>query len=160
MYLFLTQTKEHWDMTTTNRFGQAIIKLYHAFHNDTLIPECNMQCAVGNILNNTDSWKHFSDSHGCLQLNYVGLVNENLGRRFQGFKPSELLQIEAVFLSACGYQLPLHHKNRQPKNNLNKDVLFNGLTALVALLCELDKVPNVLNCSELFNHQIASEFAA
>lgn len=139
-------------MTTTFRFEQAIIKLYRAFHNDALIPECNQQCAVGNILNNTDSWKHLSDSHGSLQLNYVGLVHENLGRRFQGYKPSELLQIEASFLKACGYQIPLHYKNRKPSNSLNKEVLFNGLTAVVAVLCQLDNAPNVMDCTALFNY--------
>ena len=99
-------------MKTTKRLDAALEKLYIAFHNNTLNPECCNHCAVGNICNNTDSWKHLSDGHGSLQLSYVGLVHQNLGRQFYGYTPLELLQIEAEFLKGCGYTLPLHHKNR------------------------------------------------
>ncbi|WP_339631850.1 Na(+)-translocating NADH-quinone reductase subunit F [Bizionia echini] len=145
-------------MEPSFRFEQAVKKLYQAFHNNTLIPECNKQCAVGNILNNIDAWKHFSDSHGSLQLNYIGLVNENFGRRFQGFKPSELLQIEATFLKACGFQLPLNYRNKQPTNLSDKDVLFKGLSAVVALLCQLDNIPNIMDCSVLFSFKVEDHF--
>ena len=56
-------------MAPTYRFDQAIKKLYNAFHSDSLHPECCKQCAVGNILDNTDSWKHLSNEHGSLELN-------------------------------------------------------------------------------------------
>tara|TARA_R110002049_G_scaffold993_3_gene7128 strand:- start:4413 stop:4874 length:462 start_codon:yes stop_codon:yes gene_type:complete len=137
-------------MKTTIRLEQAIQKLYVAFHNNTLYPECCKQCAVGNILDNTDSWKHLSDHHGALQLNYVGLVHQNLGRKFNGYSPLELLQIEAAFLKACGYQLPLHHKNNKPKNPTDKDILFNGLSEVIKLLCEMDGVSNVMDYTKLF----------
>ncbi|MFD2551896.1 Na(+)-translocating NADH-quinone reductase subunit F [Bizionia sediminis] len=140
-------------MKTTNRFDQAILKLYHAFHSGTLVPECNQQCAVGTILNNSESWKHFSDNHGSTVLNYVGLVNENFGRRFGGYKPSELLQIEVTFLKACGYQVPLHYSHKKPEQPLNKDTLFSGLTAVVSLLCKLDNLPDVMNCQALFMYK-------
>ncbi|WNH09361.1 Na(+)-translocating NADH-quinone reductase subunit F [Thalassobellus suaedae] len=137
-------------MKTSTRLEQAIKKLYVAFHNNTLHPECCKQCAVGNILNNTDSWKHLSDYHGALELNYIGKVNESFGRKFNGYSPSELLKIEATFLKACGYQLPLHYKNNKPKHPTNKDVLFNGLTKVVTFLCELDGVSNVMDYTKLF----------
>lgn len=132
-------------MITTKRFEQAIKKLYEAFHNDELHPECCKQCAVGNILDRTDYWKHFSDVHGETKLNYIGLVNENFGKRFNGYTPSELLQIEAVFLKACGYKLPLHHNNMKPENPTDNNVLFNGLTAVIAYLCKLDGIENVMD---------------
>jgi hypothetical protein len=137
-------------MKTSIRLEQAIKKLYVAFHNNQLNPECCKQCAVGNILDNTDSWKHLSDHHGSLKLNYVGSVHQNLGRKFNGYTPLELLQIEATFLKACLYELPFHHKNKKPKNPTDKDLLFNGLDAVVSLLCELDHIPNIMDYSKLF----------
>ncbi|KAA5824172.1 Na(+)-translocating NADH-quinone reductase subunit F [Algibacter amylolyticus] len=136
-------------MKTTARLESALKKLYTAFHNNTLNPECCRQCAVGNILNNMDFWKHLSDSHGDLALNYVGKIHETLGRKFNGYAPSELLKIEHIFLNACGYKLPLHYRNEKPKNPTDKDVLFNGLTAVITYLCELDEVANVMDYTKL-----------
>ncbi len=137
-------------MKTTARFDNAIEKLYKAFHNHTLNPEDCKQCAVGNILDNTDSWQHLSDHHGSLQLNYVGLVNQKFGRRFNGYSPLEILQIEATFLKACGYQLPLHHKNTKPDNPRDTECLFNGFCEVVKYLCKLDTIENVMDYSKLF----------
>lgn len=137
-------------MNTTNRFEQAIKKLYDAFNNNQLNPECCKQCAVGNILDHTDAWKHLSDDHGSLKLNYLGLVHQNLGRRFNGYSPIELLKIEAAFLEGCGYQLPLHYKNEKPKYPTHKDTLFNGLDAAIKVLCDLDNIKNIMNYSNLF----------
>ncbi|APY12705.1 Na(+)-translocating NADH-quinone reductase subunit F [Seonamhaeicola sp. S2-3] len=137
-------------MKTTPRFEKVIKKLYKAFHNNTLNPECCKQCAVGNILDNTDSWKHLSDFHGSITLNYVGKVNQNLGRKFNGYTPCELLQIEATFLKACGYELPLHFKNKKPENPCDKDTLFKGLSEVITLLCKLDNIPNVMDYQKLF----------
>jgi len=140
-------------MKTTKRLDAALEKLYTAFHNNTLNPECCNNCAVGNICNNTDSWKHLSDDHGSLQLNYVGLVHENLGRKFHGYSPSELLKIEAAFLKGCGYTLPLNHRNAKPKNPTSKETLFNGLCAAVAFLCTLDGIQNVMDFYPLFHKE-------
>lgn len=140
-------------MKTSARFDLAIQKLYSAFHNDTLNPECCKQCAVGNILNNTDAWKHLSDEHGSLALNYVGVVNQKFGKKFQGFTPLELLQIEATFLKGCGYSLPLHHHGEKPENPQNKDILFNGLCAVVEYLCKLEGINNIMDYKALFDHK-------
>lgn len=137
-------------MNTSKRLDLAVKKLYIAFHNNKLHPECCKQCAVGNILDNKDSWKHLSDHHGSSELNYVGNVHQTLGRKFNGYTPLELLQIEATFLKACGYQLPLHHKNKKPKNPTDKDILFNGLCEVVTFLCKLDGILNVMDYSNLF----------
>ncbi len=137
-------------MKTTPRFENAIKKLYKAFHDNTLNPECCKQCAVGNILDNTDSWKHLSDFHGSLELNYVGKVHQTLGRKFNGYSPLELLKIEATFLKACGFQIPLNHQNEKPENLSGKDILFNGLSETIALLCKLDNIPDVMDYQRLF----------
>lgn len=140
-------------METTTRLDAALKKLYNAFYNDTLNPECCKQCAVGTICNNTDSWKHLSDDHGSLQLNYIGRVHENLGRRFYGYTPSELLKIEAAFLKGCGYKLPLNYRNAKPKNPTSQETLFYGLFAAVALLCSLDGIKNVMDYYPLFQKE-------
>lgn len=135
----------------TRRLEQALTKLYNAFHNDQLEPECACGCAVGNILDRKDAWKHLSDDHGSIVLNYVGKVHEALGRTFNGYKPSELLLIEKTFLDACGYQTPLRHNQKRPTNSSDKDLQFNGLCAVVSLLCELDKQPDAMRLSSLFD---------
>ena len=137
-------------MKTSQRLEKAIEKLYIAFHNDKLHPECCKSCAVGNILDRTDAWKHLSDEHGSLHLNYVGKVHQSFGRRFNGYTPYELLQVEATFLNACGYELPLKRNNKKPSNPKDKDVLFNGLCEVVKFLCQLDQVPNVMDYTKLF----------
>jgi len=137
-------------MTTSKRLDQAIKKLYIAFHNNKLHPECCKQCAVGTILDGKDFWKHLSDNHGSLNLNYVGKVHQSFGKTFNGYTPLELLTIETVFLKTCGYQLPLHYKNKRPKNPNNKDILFNGLCKTIEFLCKLDNIENIMDYSRLF----------
>ncbi|MBJ6366513.1 Na(+)-translocating NADH-quinone reductase subunit F [Snuella sedimenti] len=141
-------------MKTSIRLEQAVQKLYVAFHNNALNPECCKQCAVGNILDNTESWKHLSDRHGSLKLNYVGMVNQNLGRKFNGYTPQELLHIEAIFLKNCGYSIPLHYRGTRPNNPEDKDLLFKGLCAVIAYLCELDGISNVMDYTKLFETHV------
>ena len=140
-------------MKTSPRLDQAITKLYSAFHNGQLNPECCKSCAVGNILDNTDTWKYLTERHGSLSLSYIGRLNEGFGRKINGYSPSELLQIEAVFLQGCGYALPLIRNSKRPENPTEKEILFNGLCATVAFLCRLDGVDNVMDYSRLFEFE-------
>jgi len=140
-------------MKTAGRLERAITKLYVAFHSGALHPECCKSCAVGNICDNTDTWNYLTETHGSLQLSYIGRLNENFGRKIHGYSPKELLQIEAVFLSGCGYDLPLVRGSKRPENPTNKDLLFNGLSDTVAFLCKLDLVPNVMDYSRLFEFE-------
>ena len=140
-------------MTTPKRLEDALIKLYNAFHYNELNPECCSACAVGNILDNHDSWKHLSDDHGSTELSYVGKVHQRLGRKFNGYTPLELLQIEKIFLEACGFVTPLCHYNQKPHNPLDKDNLFNGLCAVVDYLCSLDNINNGMNYTKIFEFE-------
>lgn len=141
-------------MNFPKRLDDAIKKLYVAFHNNQLNPACCKKCAVGNILDNKDAWKNLTDIHGSGELNYLGKVHQNLGRKFNGYSPLELLQLEAVFLYACGYSIPFSRFGNKPKENLSKDILFKGLCAIVEYLCELDDIGNVMDYSEIFNYEI------
>jgi len=136
-------------MKTTPRLEAALKKLYIAFHDNKLHPECCKQCAVGNILDNKDSWKHLSDEHGATTLNYIGNVHQNLGRKFNGYSPLELLKIEAVFLKSLGYQIPIHHKNKKPQNPTDKENLLKVLITVVNFLYELDNIKTPPNITEL-----------
>jgi hypothetical protein len=140
-------------MKTSKRLEQALIKLYNAYHNNRLNPEDCTACAVGNILDNHDSWKHLSNDHGSLQLSYLGRVHQNLGRKFNGYSPKEIVQIEKVFLNACGFKTPLCHYNPKPNNPKSNETLFNGLSAVVAFLCELDNIGNVMDFSKIFEQE-------
>lgn len=140
-------------MKTPKRLEQALIKLYNAFHNNELNPECCSACAVGNILDNHDSWKHLAHQHGSLELSYVGSVHQRLGRKFNGYTPLELLQIEKVFLEACGFRVPLCHYNPKPQNPTHKDTLFNGLCAVIAYLCSIEEIANVMDYSKIFEYE-------
>ena len=136
-------------MKLPRRLEQAITKLYAAFHNGTLDPANCHHCAVGNICDNYDTWKHLTDRHGATQLSYLGRLNEATGRRINGYSPSELLTIETVFLQGCGYSLPFRRSDRKvdPKD---KEAQYNGLCAVVEYLCALDSIANVMDISRLF----------
>lgn len=71
-------------MRYLNRIESALRKLYVAFNENQLHPECCEQCAVGNILDKTDNWKYLSDHHGSVELNYIGNVPQSIGRKFNG----------------------------------------------------------------------------
>ncbi len=140
-------------MKTSQRLETALKKLYVAFHNNELHPECCKSCAVGNILDNTDSWKYLTNIHGSLKLNYVGLVHQNLGRKFNGYSPQELLQIESKFLKGCGYNGALDGKTKKPVNPTDKDILFNGLCSVISFLCHLDGISNIMGYSKFFEFE-------
>lgn len=137
----------------TTRLELALTKLYTAFHNGELHPECAKSCAVGNICDNNDSWQNLTDRHGSLVLNYVGRVNQTFSRKINGYLPLELLKIEAEFLKGCGYILPLNYKTKKNINPTDKEVQFNGLCAAIAFLCELDGIPNIMDYSKLFEYE-------
>jgi len=139
-------------MKTPVRLEQAITKLYVAFHSGTLNPECCKSCAVGNICDNTDYWNYLTESHGSLELSYIGKLNENFGRRVYGYSPKELLQIEIVFLKGCGFSVPLTLHSKRPENPTDKDLLFQGLNNTIEFLCKLDNIPNVMDYAKLFEY--------
>jgi len=140
-------------MKTSKRLEHAVTKLYNAFHAGELNPDCCMHCAVGNICDNTDTWKLLTISHGSLQLSYIGALNQNFGRKVFGYTPLELLQIEAEFLKGCGYTLPISKSSYKPQNPKDKNLQFNGLCLAVKLLCKLDNVPNIMGYSKLFEEE-------
>jgi len=133
------------------RLETALEKLYTAFYNEQLDPENCCHCAVGNICDNFDAWKHFTDIHGSVQLNYLGRLHETLGKRINGYSPIELLSIEAVFLKACGYSLNSRNRLLKPAKVIHRDMIFKGLCASIDYLCRLDSVENVMDLYKRFD---------
>lgn len=140
-------------MNISKRLEQALVKLYTAYHANTLYPECCKQCPVGNIADHKDAWKNFSDARGSDSLNYVGIVHERIGRRINGYLPSELLQIEKTFLKACGFETPLTKNSKRPTNSTDRDVLFQGLSKTIAYLCQLEGNKNVMEYTSIFKQK-------
>ncbi len=138
-------------MNIPSRLEHAITKLYTSFHQNTLNPEDCYRCAVGNICDNQDFWKHFTDKHGSQELNYLGRIHELMGRKYFGYLPSELLKIESVFLESCGYKKSSVQK-KSITDRYSKDQLFEGLCHVVAYLCTLENIDNVMGYSKLFCH--------
>ena len=139
-------------MNIPQRLEQALTKLYDAFHHGTLNPRCCHYCATGNICDRVDAWKNFTDHHGSMELNRLGRLNEAFGRRINGYLPSELLTIEAIFLQGCGYKIPFKRSDRSVDPQ-DKDAQFNGLCAVVEYLCSLDGVGNVMDLTKLFEFE-------
>ena len=133
------------------RLEKALNKLYTAFYNEQLDPENCCHCAVGNICDNIDAWKHFTDIHGSIKLNYLGRLHETLGKRINGYSPLELLSIEAVFLKACGYSLTSKNRLLKPAKIIDREMKFRGLCAAIDYLCALDNVENVMELYKRFD---------
>lgn len=138
-------------MILPKRLETALQKLYVAFHNGQLDPEDCQYCAVGNICDNVDAWKHFTDIHGSNKLNYLGQLNENMGKRIRGYSPKELLSIEAAFLKGCGYTLTSRNRLLKPARVIDKEMMFKGLCAAIDYLCALDRVDNVMQLYKRFD---------
>ena len=138
-------------MKTTERFDNAVSKLYTAFWNGTLNAMDCKACACGNICNNSRDWvkDYKSDS---------------------GYSPDELLNIEQIFMHGYredirGYinhplSIDLKYLNRdgigwdaKKVNSENKDLVFLAMTSVVEYLCELDDIPNVMDYTKLFESE-------
>ena len=142
------------------RLDIALNKLYSAFYNDELDPENCCHCAVGNICDNIDAWKHFTDIHGSVKLNYLGRLHETLGKRINGYSPLELLSIEASFLKGCGYSLTSRNRLLKPAQVIDQEMMFKGLCGTIDYLCKLDGVENVMELYQRFDFRVERKGSA
>lgn len=136
------------------RLEMALDKLYTAFYKEELNPENCCHCAVGNICDNIDAWKHFTDIHGSVKLNYLGRLHQTLGKRINGYSPLELLSIEASFLKGCGYSINSRNRLLKPAPVIDEEMMFKGLCATIDYLCKLDGVDNVMELYKRFDLRV------
>lgn len=133
------------------RFTNAVVKLYNAYHSGTLNAFDCTACAVGNICDNSDEWMNYTgnavtvDSERIVRTIYA----EPRTRKFylnNGYDQDELYEVERLFLS--------HFINQShDSGNTNKESQFKGLCAVVEYLCELDNIPNVMDYTKLFESE-------
>lgn len=147
----------------TERFNNAVTKLYTAFHEGTLDAMDCKHCCIGNLCGG-DQWVTFQLSgfgkENRINTNFVN--NTNYSRQ-------ELATIEALFIfgvkdpitetelfsnSIAKYQI----ENGQNTKEEQKELQFKGLCAVIEYLAELDNIPNPFNFDNLFNQdkEIAS----
>lgn len=137
-------------MKTTERFENAVTKLYKAFHENKLDAMSCSACAVGNICDNQREWIDVRATGvlGQLEDGYT-TSTKALGLIYKtGYSPNEIVTIEAIFLNnTLGYPKDgyTYGFGEQTKENQ-----FKGLCAVVEYLCELDGIPNVMDYSKLF----------
>lgn len=119
-------------MKTSERFTNAVTKLYNAFHKGELNAMDTCACAVGNICNNTPEWSR-------INLHTENAINT-------GYSAKELWRIELLFMFGKDGERDAE-VTKQPRYN---DNVFEALCDVIEYLCELDGIPNVMDYSKLF----------
>lgn len=138
----------------TERFNNAVTKLYTAWHKDTLDAMHCRHCAVGNLCG-TKQWARIGPIGSPLRINpeFDGAA---------GYSRKQLAEIESIFLYGVTDQDTTEPKflnlisNEDVSGGLftkkqQKELQFQGLCAVIEYLAELDGIPNPFNFSKLFN---------
>lgn len=125
-------------MKTTQRFEQAVTKLYNAFHSNELNSFDCQHCAVGNMCDNDSNW---AKARPCITdyWDYSNIEAIEAASK-TGYSLEQLEEIEGIFCFHAPYGL---HKN--------KEAQFKGLCEVVKYLCELDGIPDVMDYTSLFD---------
>lgn len=129
---------------TSERFTNAVTKLYNAFHSNKLEPFNCYACAVGSIVGDgnwfLELWQTCSEGkHYIKQLKFTNIKFKDLVYD-TGYSVKELMKVEEVFLKQ--FESRSYEKNKQSQ--------FTGLCAVVEYLCELEGIPNVMDYTCLF----------
>ena len=125
-------------MKTTERFDNAVTKLYNAFHNGELEMEDCKKCAVGNIVGH-GNWTCGSPS--AYILDKKPIRDMFIRQNESGYSKENLAKVEWLFIMA-----------HNDWNDTDKKAQFKGLCAVVEYLCELDGIPNVMDYKSLFEY--------
>lgn len=120
-------------MKTTERFDNAVTKLYNAFHKGELNAYSPCACAVGNMLDNTSFIGGYYPGAGLREVKSI--ENKDIG-----YSGIELYHVERIFIKCHIGQINLTLVEKQ----------FKGLCAVVEYLFELDNIPNVMDYTKLF----------
>ena len=137
-------------MKTTERFDNAVSKLYTAYHENKLNAFDSCGCAVGNLMNNKGTWIQTRKA-GCLGVVAPDIeIYKNFVKEIEtvsGYSHQEILNVEKLFMiNAVGNYGVAFHKQ-------TKETQFKGLCAVVEYLCELDNIPNVMDYTKLFESE-------
>lgn len=150
----------------TTRFKNAIDALVYAFFNDTLGKEHCAACAVGNIVAwshgykkktisdacqipgtvySSDDWEHavWRNSEGEEELMVISKT---------GYSGLELYKIEEAFEGATLIGALRYRKHS--KSEIMQDQ-YNGLMAVLDVLCEIEGIEDTAEYKELFSFENA-----
>jgi hypothetical protein len=124
-------------MKTTKRFENAVMKLYNAFHENTLDSFDCQNCAVGNICDNNSNWANarLTVSEG---WDYNNKIAKETALK-SNYSLKELEIVEGIFVKEVPYEL-----------KTDKETQFKGLCAVVEYLAGLDNIPNPMDYTKLF----------
>ncbi len=134
-------------MKATQRFENAVSKLYRAFHEGTLDAFDCSACAVGNICDNSSRWTIHTlmipqrKTKEDIKIKLLEKKGEYKVLR-TGYSNVELSIIEGVFLDVFLDELNFQLGSKQKQ--------FLGLCAVIEYLCELDNIPNIMDYTKLF----------
>lgn len=146
----------------TNRFNQAIDKLVTAFFNETLMKgECD-KCAVGNIVGNRYWSDVFLTSLGLQRKKNLNVANSEIVRRGvdhirkTGYSVDEMARIEFTFEQNTTYTTKCLEEAEISRDDLIQDQ-FNGLCAVVELLCEMEGITDAQHYKNIFRQKAEVE---
>jgi len=138
-------------MKTTERFENAVMKLYKAFHNNELNALDCKAFAVGNICNNKDEWgKSFTLVS---KAEYIDYSNDSANKLIKesGYSHIELAIVEQLFVNGYNFSKNIQVFNMPNSLDQNsKENQFKGLCAVVEYLAKLDNIPNPMDYTKLF----------
>lgn len=128
-------------MKTSERFTNAVTKLYNAFHKGELNASRCETCAVGNICDNNGDWSYMVINHQKGIYDFYRAEEIKCIKK-TGYSPEELSKVEQLFLKGTGWLTGIDHNSKEQQ--------FKGLCAVVEYLCELEGIPNVMDYTCLF----------
>jgi len=143
-------------MKTTERFNNAVNKLYKAYSNGTLDSMDCKHCAVGNLCCNEDSWASIG-TFGTVDRISKDFINKT------NYSNIELAQIEYIFLygdeinsfsnTISNYKVKIGYATKQQQ----KELQLKGLIMVIKYLAELDGIDNQFNFKRSFKRVFNKE---
>lgn len=134
-------------MKHSERFENAVSKLYNAFHEGRLKGMDCEACAVGNICDNNGDWRYmpyYGMSNSWNREIYLETVKKT------GYSDDELVNIERLFMYGVR-EGSFKHKWKNNETDETTETQFQGLCAVVEYLCELEGIENIMDYQSLFN---------
>lgn len=130
----------------SERFTQAVTKLYNAFHKGELNAMNACCCAIGNLCDLNSGWRQIIPTK---TMSYSIPLEWQI---YTGYSQIELYNIESTFMRGTKNHTHKHIVNWHPStiNNDNKEGQFKALCAVVEYLCELEGIPNIMDYTCLF----------
>lgn len=145
----MSNEKQH----TPERFNRAIAALVKAFFDGMLRKGDCTACAVGNICEGRSEWSNvfMTTSSGRQVLwteEYTGIAKELINKT--GYHWTELSRLEKAFEHNTRIS---GHDYLFTNQSAIMEYQYNGLMAVVSVLCEIEGIKEVEKVKEMFSYQ-------